>query len=128
MEEQFELERFEWRAPDRLEIAGKFHGLQATPAEEPVLVVNGGEHSLRSDPETAPGPPEDGESWCAQFVWDETPIAVEAAALALGPDVVVDLPAPGSKRTLLRPRFLEIRPGRKPAADIGLQAALVAAE
>ena len=153
MKEQFELERFEWQAPDRLEVAGTFHGLQEPPADKPVLVVSGdgGVHRLETDPESEPGPPEQGEPWCAQFVWDETPIPVEAAALALGPDLVVDLPAPGSRRTLLRPRFLGVRRTAAEAeaeveaepeveveveveteaesrTDIGAQAELVAAE
>jgi hypothetical protein len=149
MVEQFELERFEWRAPDRLEISGKFHGLQEPPADTPVLVVSGdGEaHRLDAVPDIGTGRPEDGKAWSAQFLWDETPIGVEAAALELGPDLMIELPAPGAKETLLRPRFIDVRRAQRAAAaaalddespqaeaapaaggDVALQADLVAAE
>lgn len=148
--ERFELERFEWKAPDRLEVAGKFHGLEDAQFDDAVLVVTGagGAHRLRAAPEIGAGPPEHGQSWRAQFVWDEKPVGVDAAALELGPDIVVELPAPGAKRTLLRPRFLEVRRAHRgdaepagstaaadgepdasgAAGDLTLQAELVAAE
>jgi hypothetical protein len=111
MGERFELERFEWQAPDRLEIAGKFHGLEQTPADEPVLLVSGGgeAHRLKAVGEIVPSALEAGKPWRAQFVWDETPVGVEAAVLEFGHDLVVDLPAPGAKQTLLRPRFIKVR-------------------
>jgi hypothetical protein len=120
MEERFELERFEWQAPDRLEVAGRFHGLEKAPAEKPVLVVSGGgaERRLNAVDEV---PAEDGQAWRAQFVWDEPPVGVEAAALELGPDIVVDLPPPGAPKTVLQPRSPQ--PG-----DVALQADLLAAE
>jgi hypothetical protein len=151
MVERFELERFEWQTPDRLEVAGRFHGLQEPPAHEPVLVISGGgaAHRLNAVPEMAPAPPEEGKAWRAQFVWDEAPVGVEAAALEMGPDLVVDLPPPGAKTTLLRPDYLDVRhtqqeddampadptaePETEPQAttasgDIALQADLLAAE
>jgi hypothetical protein len=111
MGEKFELERFEWQAPDRLEIAGTFHGLEQPPVDTPVLVVSGdGEaHQLRSVDASVSGPPEDGKSWQAQFEWNEAPVGIEAAALEFGTGLVVDLPAPGAKRTLQRPRVIEVR-------------------
>jgi hypothetical protein len=120
MHEQFEVERFEWQAPDRLEVAGRFHGLQKPPAETPVLVVSGGgvDHRLNAVEESPVG---EGEIWRAQFLWHEAPVGVEAAALELGPDIVVDLPPPGTATALLRPR-------RASAGDVGLQTELLAAE
>jgi hypothetical protein len=148
--ERFELERFEWKAPDRLEVAGKFYGLQQAQFDEPVLVVSGGGggHRLRAVREVVAGQPEDGKPWRAQFAWDETPVGVEAATLEFGPDIAVELPAPGAKRTLLRPRFVEVRRAHHTddaaadsaaaadadpeaptvAGDVTLQAELVAAE
>src|ERR1051325_3030289 len=76
MGEKFELERFEWQAPDRLEIAGTFHGLEQSPDDTPVLVVSGdGEaHQLRSVDASLSGPPEDGKSWQAQVAGGEGPV------------------------------------------------------
>ena len=135
MVDQFELERFEWQAPDRLEIAGKFHGLQAPPAGDPVLVVSGGgaAHRLEAVPEIVDGPPEDGKAWRAQFIWDEAPVGVDSAVLEVGPDIVVDLPPPGTERAVLRPRSLESREETAhvrtaASSDVALQADLVAAE
>jgi DNA repair exonuclease SbcCD ATPase subunit len=126
MVDQFELERFEWQAPDRLEVAGKFHGVQDAAAVTPVLVVSGGGTAHRLEAETVAGPPEDGKSWRAQFVWDEAPVGVEAATLELGPDVVVDLPPPGAQRALLRPRSVDEH--EHAGSDVALQAELLAAE
>src|SRR4051794_12647404 len=39
----FELERFTWGAPDRLELCGTFAGLRDIPVDAPVLVVSGPE-------------------------------------------------------------------------------------
>jgi hypothetical protein len=108
-----------------LEIAGKFHGLEQTPADEPVLLVSGsGEaHRLKAVGEIVPSALEDGKPWRAQFVWDETPVGVEAAVLEFGHDLVVDLPAPGAKQTLLRPRFINVRraPDDAPADDVPVE-------
>jgi hypothetical protein len=137
MGEKFELERFEWQAPDRLEIAGTFHGLEHSPDDTPVLVVSGdGEaHQLRSVDASLSGPPEDGKSWQAQFAWDEAPIGIEAAVLEFGTGMVIDLPAPGANRG----RSIEVRrddedapPDQEPTAaaagDVALEADLVVAE
>jgi hypothetical protein len=125
MGERFELERFEWQAPDRLEIAGKFHGLEQAPADKPVLCVSGGgeAHRLKALGEIVPSTLEDGKPWRAQFVWDQTPVGVEAAALEFGSEMVVDLPAPGAKQTLLRPHFIKVRRAQddEPADDAPAQ-------
>jgi hypothetical protein len=139
MGEKFELERFEWQAPDRLAIAGTFHGLERSPDDTPVLVVSGdGEaHQLRSVDATVSGPPEDGKSWQAQFEWDAAPVGIEAAVLEFGTRMVIDLPAPGANRGPAR--SIEVRrddqdavPGQEPpvaaAGDIALEADLVVAE
>ena len=63
----FELERFAWGAPDRLELSGRFIGLPDAPSDTPVLVLTGeeGVHRLPVDPDSLSGPPEDGLPWRA---------------------------------------------------------------
>ena len=94
MVERFDLERFEWNAPDRLALSGRFHGLQE-PRSEPVLVVNGDgdPHRLHAAQDSVP---EDGEQWRAEFVWDGVPVGVDSAVLELGPDIAIELPPPGA--------------------------------
>lgn len=118
MGETFELERFEWQAPDRLEIAGKFHGLEQSPDGAPVLVVtgDGAAHQLDSVDESVSGPPEDGKSWQAEFAWDEAPVGIEAAVLEFGHGMMIELPAPGAKQTRRRPQFIDVRRAEEDAA------------
>src|SRR3712207_2553853 len=82
----FALERFTWSAPDRLELAGTFDGLDASPNGAPVLVLAGasGTYRLTAAPGDVSGPPVNGEPWSAAFVWHEAPAAFEAAMLELG--------------------------------------------
>jgi hypothetical protein len=97
MVERFDLERFGWNAPDRLEVSGQFHGLQQPPAE-PVLIVNGDgtPHRLQAAADSvAP----DAGQWHAEFVWDGAPVGVDSAVLTLGPDIVIELPPPGAGPT-----------------------------
>lgn len=92
----FELERFEWAAPDRLQLAGTFAGLAGADTDAPTLVVHGAEHTHRlaavADEQTEP--PQDGRRWTATFAWAEAPEAFNAAELHLGPDVALELPEP----------------------------------
>ena len=131
MVERFDLERFGWNAPDRLEVAGRFHGREEPPAE-PILIVTGGgtPHRLHVAPDSAPA---DDGAWRAVFVWDGVPVGVESAALELGPDLVVDLPPPGAGEA----QSLDIRhaeadgePVAPPPAgrDVAMQAQRLAAE
>lgn len=94
----FALERFAWGAPDRLELAGTFNGLEAAPAGEAVLVLAGstGTYRLTAAPGDVSGEPVNGEPWFAAFVWHDAPAAFDAAVLELGDDLAVDLPAPGT--------------------------------
>src|SRR5687768_6494784 len=92
----FALDRFEWGAPDRLEVAGSFSGLEGRPAADPVLTVHGpdGPHRLPAI-EAGAAPPADGSPWAAAFSWLEAPVAFEHARLELGPALAVELPGPG---------------------------------
>ena len=116
----FELKRFAWGMPDRLEVAGTFGGLHDTPADgAPVLIVKAGEvvHRLTAVPDSLNGPPQDGRVWQAQFAWQDPPVAFGAAELQLGADLVVELPEPSAKRRLVRARVLEVRTAGPGGAD-----------
>lgn len=91
----FVLERFAWGAPDRLELAGTFAGLDATPAKPPVLILSGAERTHRLPAADVSGAPKNGRPWRATFVWEEEPAAFESAVLQLGGELAVDLPEPG---------------------------------
>src|SRR4051812_10659422 len=116
----FQLDRFEWAAPDRLEIAGSFDGVDAASVA-PTLVVGSGDDARRLT--GTPGDSKaDGDQWTAAFLWQEPPVAFEAAELELGHGLSVVLPAPGSSD-----EALAIRGGAPPAAGTPrLQAALPA--
>jgi hypothetical protein len=113
----FELERFVWGAPDRLEVCGTFAGVGDAPAGSPVLVVrgNGDMHRLPAVPDSVSGPPADGRRWLAAFAWLEAPVAFDAAVLEFG-DLMVELPEPGARRQLFRHQVLEVRRARAAAA------------
>jgi hypothetical protein len=137
----FELERFEWAAPDRLQLAGTFDGLSGTETDAPTLVVQGAERRHRLA--VADGqwtPPEDGRKWIATFAWGEAPEAFDAAELQLGPDLAVELPEPHPGQRPFGGRQLKARQARAEdgAAEhngaggaverLHLQSALVAAQ
>jgi hypothetical protein len=111
----FQLERFAWGAPDRLELSGTFAGLRDAPVDAPVLVVSGPEltHRLPVLPDTLSGPPVDGRLWRAEFAWQEPPVAFDVAALEFGAEIVVELPEPGTKG----------RGGSKQALDVRIAGA-----
>jgi hypothetical protein len=120
MVERFDLDRFEWNAPDRLEVSGQFHGLEE-PAAEPILIVHGGGVPHRLHPE-ADSVPTDGGPWRAEFVWDGVPVGVESAVLELGPDISIELPPPGAASV----QSLDVR--HEASLDVALHAERLAAE
>jgi hypothetical protein len=120
----FQLDRFEWATPDRLEIAGSFAGIEP-PSMAPTLVVAGadGERRLTATPVDSPV---DGEQWTAAFLWQEPPVPFEQVELELGDGLSIALPAPGSSDAALAIRGT---PAPRPAAEtLRLQAALLAAQ
>ena len=92
--ETFELKRFAWATPDRLEIEGRFVGLGDAAVDRPVLVLRGDEQTHRLPAVNGDGTAGDGEDWRAAFTWLEAPTAFGAAALELGDDLFVELPEP----------------------------------
>ena len=65
----FELARFAWGAPDRLELSGRFLGLGEEPPDSPELVISGadGVHHLSVVPGSLSGPMDDGRWWDLDF-------------------------------------------------------------
>jgi hypothetical protein len=145
----FELRRFAWGTPDRLEVSGTFGGLPHAVADAaPTLVVRAGDtvHRLPAVPESLDGPPVDGRVWQAHFAWQDKPAAFRTAELQFARDLIVELPEPGMKRRHARPRMLKVRttpaeagemaqPAREPqgpvngrAASVGSQVELLAAQ
>jgi chromosome segregation ATPase len=106
----FELARFAWGAPDRLELSGTFVGVPDVPADAPTLVISGadGVHRLPVVPESLSGPPEDGRRWEAVFAWQEPPVAFEVAELQFGDDMVIELPEPDGRRTRSHRKTLSV--------------------
>jgi hypothetical protein len=97
----FELARFAWGAPDRLELSGRFIGLADGPADVPELVISGanGVHRLPVVPGSLTGPLENGRRWDAVFAWQEPPVAFDVAELQFGSGMVVELPSPDARRS-----------------------------
>jgi hypothetical protein len=94
----FALERFEWSAEDRLEVVGRWDGLQGRRMGRPALTVvesSGRRRRLHA----LPGGQLSGEQpWRASFAWDGNGATVERAELELGRRLVVELPPPRRPR------------------------------
>src|SRR5690349_16741528 len=92
----FEVERFGWTAPDRLEVTGRWFGLRGHRFMRPSLVVEAGEERRRllAVLEHKPWAADDGEPWTAAFAWHGEPEELGAAEMSVAPSVVVELPPP----------------------------------
>lgn len=92
----FELERFGWVSDDRLEVAGRWHGVRRK-LPRPTLVVEVGGHSrrLRALSGTGDVTP---DRWQAAFPWEGEPVRLAGAELELGRSIVVELPRPRRPR------------------------------
>ena len=92
-----EIERFEWAAPDRLELSGVWSGLRGNRFMRPTLVVvesGGRRRRLLALLDHKPWAAEDGEDWIAAFAWDGEPVEVESAELNVATGIDVRLPPP----------------------------------
>ena len=109
----FELERFSFTAPGRLEVVGRWSGLEGKRLGRPVLTVEAGD--LRRRVTALPGgqfrPSSTGE-WRAAFAYDGDPEAVTGAELEVGRRLVAELPRPRRRR----PKPAAETPAAKPAA------------
>ena len=127
-EVDFELERFERTAQDRIEISGRWFGLRGRRFVRPVLNLNSGGARRRAIAllEHKPWAAEDGEVWLAAFRWPDGAAEVSGAELEVGPGLLVDLPALGLKAggasvrvSALRPHVPAVPPWRAAEADAG---------
>ena len=102
----FELERFEWVTPERLEVEGSWNGVRRLVRATLLIEVDGETRRLRALPGDGGSP----EEWSAAFAWEgkEMP-KLEGAELEVGRSIVVDLP---------RPRTSKARGAAKPQKPI----------
>jgi hypothetical protein len=93
----FELERFGWSEPGRLEVVGRWSGLEGRRLGRPVLTVEAGGHRRRLT--ALPGGQLTGAGeWRATFSCDEDPETITGVVLEVGRRLVVDLPPPKRRR------------------------------
>jgi len=93
----FELEHFGWTADDRLELSGRWFGVRGRRFVRPVLNMEVGEHRRRliAVLDHKPWSAQDGGPWIAAFPWRGDVHEAGPATLALGADLVLELPPPG---------------------------------
>jgi hypothetical protein len=92
----FELERFEWVAPERLEVEGRWFGLRGRRFVRPTLFLHDrdGRRRLLALLDDKPWTADDGEVWTAAFGWEGPPASFDSAELAVASGIDVDLPPP----------------------------------
>src|SRR3954451_7883050 len=112
-DERFQLERFTWRAPDRVAVSGRFVGVLDLPSVAPELVVraDGVEQRIPAIPGSAKGAFGDGDGWQVDFQWREPPIAFDTAILTFGQQLSVALPQPSARWSWLRSKALPVERG-----------------
>jgi hypothetical protein len=128
----FEVERFEWTSPERLELVGRWSGLRGHRFLRPTLdaEVGGERRRMLADLEHKPWAPEEGQDWIAAFTWRGDPGSFDEAELTVSPELAVQLPAPGGSVAKGKPRKAaseaERRPARRPRSAV-LEGELAAA-
>jgi hypothetical protein len=93
----FELERFGWTDPGRLEVVGRWSGLEGRRLGRPVLTVEAAGHRRRLTALPGGHLTVSGE-WRATFACDDDPAAITGVVLEVGRRLVVDLPPPKKRR------------------------------
>ena len=93
----FELERFEFKDDDRVEISGRWSGVRGRRFIRPTLTVMTGGRGSRAlaDLEHKPWAPEEGKLWMAAFSCSVEGATELEAELNVAPDITITLPAPG---------------------------------
>jgi hypothetical protein len=106
----FELERFE-PCDGRLTLSGRWFGVRGRRFVRPTLTlaIDGERARALADLDDKPWAAEDGEPWQASFPWGKTG-RVEEPELSVAPDITIELPAPGAKRS--RSQRLAAQPRR----------------
>jgi hypothetical protein len=120
----FEVERFEWTSPERLELVGRWSGLRGHRFLRPTLdaEVGGERRRMLADLEHKPWAPEEGQEWIAVFTWRGDPGSFDEAELTVSPELAVQLPAPGGSVAKGKPKKVtseaERRPARRPRSAV----------
>jgi len=99
----FELERFGWSEPGRLEVVGRWSGVEGRRLGRPVLTTEVGGRPKRLT--ALPGGQLASGDWRATFACDADPAQVSGFTLEVARRLVVDLPAPKAYKR--RPRELK---------------------
>src|SRR3954453_2926435 len=88
-----ELERFEWRAADRLEVSGRWFGVRGRRFMRPVvnLRADGRRRRLIAVLDHKPWAPDGDGTWVAAFAWHGERGKTTNARLEVAPDLVLDL-------------------------------------
>src|SRR4051794_8577158 len=94
----FELESFEWRADDRLEVTGRWYGVRGLRFVRPTLHARaeGRRRRMIALLDHKPWAADTEGLWTAAFTWRGPREAITSAELQVAPDVVLELPEPGS--------------------------------
>ena len=119
-EVSFELERFAWSEPGRLEVVGRWSGLEGRRLGRPVLRLEAEGRKRRLT--AMPGGhlvPSDAAEWRAAFAYEGDPEQVGPVVLELG-RLVVDLPAPRRRRRRPDDGALEAERSRREDAEATL--------
>jgi hypothetical protein len=113
----FELERYEFKGDDRVEISGRWSGVRGRRFIRPTLTVMTGGRGSRAlaDLEHKPWAPEEGKLWMAAFSCTVEDATALEAELNVAPDITITLPAPGDgAATGAAKGAKRERPGREP--------------
>lgn len=94
----FELDRFETKSDDRVEVSGRWYGVRGRRFIRPTLTVDAEGHGCRAlaDLEHKPWAAEDGQPWEAAFVCSLDGAEMLDAELNVAPDITITLPVAGS--------------------------------
>jgi hypothetical protein len=101
----FELERFGWSEPGRLEVVGRWSGLEGRRLGRPVLTVAAGGQRRRLN--ALQGGLAGSGEWRATFACDADPESISEVVLEVGRRLVVDLPPPKRRRRAAVDQSLE---------------------
>jgi hypothetical protein len=114
----FEVERFGWTAPDRLELHGRWTGIRGVRFVRPTLTLRAADGVRRALAllEHKPWAAEDGVEWVAAFPWRGEAPEFESAELAVATDIEIALPPPKRAGAAATPR--KRATARKDAAGV----------
>src|ERR1700759_1197852 len=112
----FELERYEFKGDDRVEISGRWSGVRGRRFMRPTLTVMTGGRGSRAlaDLEHKPWAPEEGKLWMAAFSCTVEDATALEAELNVAPDITITLPAPADAAATNAKHSKRERPGREP--------------